>query len=40
MRNRWMRGLKSTTLLSLPPVPLFEEVFNTISATVLERSLS
>ena len=22
--KRWMRGLKSTTLLSMPPVPLFE----------------
>ena len=22
--NRWMRGLKSTTLLSMPPGPLFE----------------
>ena len=22
--NRWMRGLKSTTLLSMPPVPLFD----------------
>ena len=23
--NRWMRGLKRTTLLSMPPVPMFDE---------------
>ena len=23
--NRWMRGLKNTTLLSMPNVPLFEQ---------------
>ena len=28
--NKWMRGLKSTTLLSMPPVPLFDKIFSSL----------
>ena len=39
--NRWMRGLNSTTLLSMPPVPLFDSLLCvSLHCTGVERILA